>query len=273
LAQEALSQRQAEVAGLERALTATEQAFDAGEIDGRQYNKREARLTGELDGAQNALKQAQKHVQELAQVGPVGDAEQVVLDLLAALKEAAAATADNAPDLPGLRNGVAAMFEAVHLCRADAAAAGLSAYKRDGMMWGRAQPPGGQWLRAQAGPAWGVRGRRVAAHPSGPPGQANTGRQNRLLSIGSLYCERFKGLGRSSGSEPRWVPNDILRAVVEVGKRLRSPSGSCTDWDWGATIVGGIERDPCDDDPRVRRVGVDRDPSSATGEPVALEAR
>jgi hypothetical protein len=57
----------------------------------------------------------------------------VVLDQLATLKEAAAATADRAPDLPALRNVIAQMFESVHLCRADELPAGLSAYRGDGM--------------------------------------------------------------------------------------------------------------------------------------------
>ena len=47
LVREAVGEREAEVAGIERALTATERGFDAGVLSDRQYAKREARLTEE----------------------------------------------------------------------------------------------------------------------------------------------------------------------------------------------------------------------------------
>ena len=71
----------------------------------------------------------------------MGDAEQVVLDRLAALKEAAAATADRALDLPVLRNVIEQIFEAVHLIRAGEVPAGVSAYKGDAMVWNAGNLP------------------------------------------------------------------------------------------------------------------------------------
>jgi hypothetical protein len=47
LAREAVGEREAEVAGIERALTATGRGLDAGGLSDRQYAKREARLTEE----------------------------------------------------------------------------------------------------------------------------------------------------------------------------------------------------------------------------------
>ena len=64
LARHALADAEADAARIERALATTERDYDAGEIDGRQYAKREARLTEELDGARNALQRASEHAQE-----------------------------------------------------------------------------------------------------------------------------------------------------------------------------------------------------------------
>jgi len=69
LAREAVGEREAEVAGIEQALTATERGFDAGVLSDRQYAKREARLTDELDGAQNALQLAQEHARRVSRRG------------------------------------------------------------------------------------------------------------------------------------------------------------------------------------------------------------
>ena len=51
VARHAVADAEAEVARVERAIATTERDYDAGVIDGRQYAKREARLTGGLAGA------------------------------------------------------------------------------------------------------------------------------------------------------------------------------------------------------------------------------
>jgi len=116
-AREAVAQAEVEVGRVERALAVTERDYDKGDIDGRQYAKREARLTEELEGARNALQRAKEQAQRVELAGPVGDAEQVLLDHLAALKKAVAAGAGAAPDFDALRNVIGQMFESVQLVR------------------------------------------------------------------------------------------------------------------------------------------------------------
>jgi hypothetical protein len=117
LALDAVADAEADVAGVERALAATERAYDAEVIDGRQYAKREARLTGELDGARNALLRASEHAREAEAAQTLGDGEQLLLAQLAAVKRAVADGAAGAPDLDALRNLIGQMFESVALVR------------------------------------------------------------------------------------------------------------------------------------------------------------
>jgi hypothetical protein len=98
---------------------ATERAFDAGDIDGRQYGKREVRLTGEREAAHAALEQARRHAGALEQAGSSADAEVELLEHLASLKQAVADDVKQAPDFPALRNVLAELFERVELVRAD----------------------------------------------------------------------------------------------------------------------------------------------------------
>jgi hypothetical protein len=116
-AQEAVAGCEADVARVERALTTTERDYDAGELTARQYSKREDRLTGELEGAKAALEQARVSVRQMERAGPVGDAEQELLDRLATLKAAVAGGVAEAPDLPALRNVIAQMFDSIDLVR------------------------------------------------------------------------------------------------------------------------------------------------------------
>jgi hypothetical protein len=112
---EAVAQAKAEAARIERTLTATERDYDAGEITGKQYSAREARLSDELEGARNALKRAQEHAQQDG--GPAGDAEQTVLDLMARIARAIEQGIGEAPNLHALRNVQSDIFEAVYLVR------------------------------------------------------------------------------------------------------------------------------------------------------------
>ena len=116
-ARDAVTEREREVARIERALQTTERDYDAGDLTGKQYSGRQARLSDELTGATNALSHAVAHTQRLEQDEPVGDTEQMLLDLLARLKQAASAQADAAPDLPALRNLIGDMFESIQMVR------------------------------------------------------------------------------------------------------------------------------------------------------------
>jgi hypothetical protein len=131
-ARRAVVDREVEVAKLERAVDATERAWDAGDIDGRQYAKREARLTDELAGARAALHQAQSTAASASSGPPGGDAEQELLDHLAVLKAAVADGLEQAPNLNALRNVLAELFDRVQLVKGDDLSP-LSMYAGDGM--------------------------------------------------------------------------------------------------------------------------------------------
>jgi site-specific DNA recombinase len=114
-ARRAVTDREVEIAKLDRAMNATERAWDAGDIDARQYAKREARLTDELTGARAARDRARGHA-ESASNGPLGgDPEQELLDHLATLKAAVADGVEHAPNLNALRNVLAELFDRVEL--------------------------------------------------------------------------------------------------------------------------------------------------------------
>jgi hypothetical protein len=115
LARQAVADSENDVARIARALATTERDYDAGEITGRQYSLREARLTGELDGARNALQQAVQHAQEVEEAGLPGDVEQRLLEHLALVKRAVSDGAGDAPDLDALRNVIGQMFQSIVL--------------------------------------------------------------------------------------------------------------------------------------------------------------
>ena len=124
LAREALSQAEAEVLRAQEALARIERDYHAGDISGKQWSAQEAKLAGGLQAAQEAVRHAQGHVQHTEQAGVAGDAEKILLDHLAALKQAASAQADAAPDLAALRNVIAQIFESVLLVRCRKSPAG-----------------------------------------------------------------------------------------------------------------------------------------------------
>jgi DNA invertase Pin-like site-specific DNA recombinase len=113
LAREAVEHAKAESAKIERAVIATERAFDAGDIDARQYGKREARLTSECDAAQEALRQAQGRADSIEQTEVSTDAEGVLLQHLATLKRAVGEGVGAAPNLAALRNVIRDLFAEV----------------------------------------------------------------------------------------------------------------------------------------------------------------
>jgi DNA invertase Pin-like site-specific DNA recombinase len=113
LAREAVEHAKAESAKIERAVIATERAFDAGDIDARQYGKREARLTSECDAAQEALRQAQGRADSIEQTEVSTDAEGVLLQHLATLKRAVGEGVGAAPNLAAMRNVIRDLFAEV----------------------------------------------------------------------------------------------------------------------------------------------------------------
>jgi site-specific DNA recombinase len=117
VARRAVADGEAEVAKLQRAIDATERALDVGDIDARQYAKREARLTDELAGAKASLDQAQSAAESASNSPSGGDAEQELLEHLATLKAAVADGIEHAPNLNALRNVLAELFEEVRLVR------------------------------------------------------------------------------------------------------------------------------------------------------------
>jgi site-specific DNA recombinase len=119
LAREAEGKRDRKVAKIEAALAQTERDYDEDVIDGRQYAKRETRLTAELADLTKERDETRTHVQRLEQAIPVGDAETVLLERLAALKKAITAGVGSAPDMSALRNVIGDLFEQVRLVRGD----------------------------------------------------------------------------------------------------------------------------------------------------------
>jgi hypothetical protein len=142
VSRESIAQREAEVAKIERALATTERDYDAGDLTARQYSQREARLADELDGAKRALEQAGANAERIEQAAPVGDAEQQLLDHLAAVKKAVAEGIDGAPGLIALRNVIGELFESVALSRAGEVPSLVTTYEGDGMVWDRPEGSG-----------------------------------------------------------------------------------------------------------------------------------
>jgi site-specific DNA recombinase len=115
-AREALSERETDVVRIESALATTERDYDAGEITGRQYGAREARLTAELAGARATVGHAQSHLKQVTEgIVPGDDAERTLLERLARLKQAVGDDLGAAPDLGALRNVIADLFASVEL--------------------------------------------------------------------------------------------------------------------------------------------------------------
>jgi hypothetical protein len=118
VAREALEQAEREAASAEVKLARVRSHYQAGRIEPEDWAEQRPSLTAELDAAREAVLRAQEHAQQTEQGGTPGDAEQALLDHLAALKQAVAAGVDEAPDLAALRNVIGQMFESVLVARA-----------------------------------------------------------------------------------------------------------------------------------------------------------
>src|SRR5690349_15469545 len=67
------------------------------------------------------------------------------------------------------------------------------------------------------------------------------------------------------------MPGDVGESVGEVSEWVLPPPGAAAGGDVRAAVVGGVEREPGDHDPRVTRVGVDADPGAGAGEAPGFE--
>jgi DNA invertase Pin-like site-specific DNA recombinase len=119
VAREALSQAEREAASVDydRRLARATRGWQDEVIDDDEYARQRAELNAEREGAQEALRRSQGHVEEVEQGAIPGDGEQALLEHLAALKKAVATGAGAAPDLHALRNVIGQMFERVQLVR------------------------------------------------------------------------------------------------------------------------------------------------------------
>jgi hypothetical protein len=116
-AREALEHAEREAASAEAKLTRVRGHYQEGRIEPDDWNEQRPQLTAELEASQEAVQRAQGHVEQTEQGSIPGDAEQALLDHLAAVKKAVGDGVGGAPDLHALRNLIGAMFEAVQLVR------------------------------------------------------------------------------------------------------------------------------------------------------------
>lgn len=132
VAREALEQAERDAATAEAKLARVRGHYQAGKIEADDWSEQRPQLTAELDAAREAAQRAREHVQRIEpdktsnghlgrveQSGVPGDAEQVLLDLLARLKRAVGEGIGSAPDLPALRNIIGDLFASIDLVRND----------------------------------------------------------------------------------------------------------------------------------------------------------
>lgn len=110
----AFEQAQHETAKAEAALTRVERDYLDGKLAVDKWQRFEAKLTAELEAAQASEQRAQDHVEQMERAG-AGDAEAMLLDLLARLKRAVGEGVGAAPDLHALRNVIGQLFASIDL--------------------------------------------------------------------------------------------------------------------------------------------------------------
>ncbi len=118
-AREALEQAERESTTAETKLARVRGHYQAGKIEADDWAEQRPQLTAELDAAREAAQRAREHVQQVEQGGVPGDAEQALLDHLAALKRAVGDGIGAAPDLGALRNVIGDLFASIDLVRHD----------------------------------------------------------------------------------------------------------------------------------------------------------
>jgi DNA invertase Pin-like site-specific DNA recombinase len=113
--QQTVAEAESDAAGAEAKLARVRGHYQEGRIEPEDWAEQRPVLTAELEAAKQALSRAQAHAQQVAQQGPVGDAEQKLLDHLSALKAAVASGMGEAPNLHALRNVIAELFTSFDL--------------------------------------------------------------------------------------------------------------------------------------------------------------
>lgn len=114
-AHEAVVQAEAEVHRAEARLTRIHRGWQDGVLDDNDYRSQREQVSGEPEAARAALERSQAHVERIEQTSVSTDAEQQLLDLLAAIKRAVADGVGRAPNLNALRNVIGQLFESVEL--------------------------------------------------------------------------------------------------------------------------------------------------------------
>lgn len=109
-----VEQGELELGRIDRRLTKIMRGWQDEVIDDAEYASQRNALVEERAGQEQELEQARMHVVQIEEVG-TGDAEQILLEYLAALKKAAATSAGKAADLDGLRRTIRLMFAAIEL--------------------------------------------------------------------------------------------------------------------------------------------------------------
>jgi hypothetical protein len=107
-------QAQHETAKAEAALVRVERDYLDGKLAVDKWQRFEAKLTAELEAAQASEQRARDHVEQMERAG-AGDAETMLLDLLARLKRAVGEGVGAAPDLHALRNVIGQLFASIDL--------------------------------------------------------------------------------------------------------------------------------------------------------------
>jgi DNA invertase Pin-like site-specific DNA recombinase len=107
-------QAQHETAKAEAALVRVERDYLDGKLAVEKWQRFEAKLTAELEAAQASEQRARDHVEQMERTG-AGDAETMLLDLLARLKRAVGEGVGAAPDLHALRNVIGQLFASIDL--------------------------------------------------------------------------------------------------------------------------------------------------------------
>jgi site-specific DNA recombinase len=115
----AIAERERELASAEAMLARVRQDYREGCLPADLWAEERSELEPAVEAAKRALDQARAHSQKIAQSGPVGDAEQELLNLMGRLKRAVGDGIGAAPDLNALRNVIGELFDSVEIVAKD----------------------------------------------------------------------------------------------------------------------------------------------------------
>lgn len=114
---QALSHAETELQRSEARLARVKRGWQDDVIDDDEFAAQTAELTAEREGARGAVQRALAHVAATEQGSVPGDAEQALLDRLAALKRAVGEGVGAAPNLAAMRNVIRDLFAEVEFAR------------------------------------------------------------------------------------------------------------------------------------------------------------